>query len=66
MRTNPQKVHIYLFTLVFIFNYHMVIEIHLMPKEFFQELNEFDIYFNLAFFSVSNLKEGKDNTGHEG
>ena len=44
----------------------MVIEMHLMPKEFCQELNEFDIFFNLAFFSVSNLKEGKDNTGHEG
>ena len=44
----------------------MVIEMHLMSKEFCQELNEFDIHFNLAFFSVSNLKEGKDNTGHEG
>ena len=29
-----------------------------MPKEYCQELNEFDI------FSVSNLKEGRDNTGH--
>jgi hypothetical protein len=44
----------------------MVIEMHLMPKECCQELNEFDIHFNLAFFSVSNLKKRKDNAGDEG